>query len=133
MDTEKEILDALDEAVKGLLEKLQTLDASSDEYRKTAESLKILRSLQIDDRKAFLDHQEKVDQTTTDDQLKREQMRADWFFKIGDLVMKGLGIVLPLRFYAKWMKMGFKFEETGTFTSSTFKNLIHFFRPVGGK
>ena len=133
MDTEKDILDALDETVKDLLEKLKTLDAPSEEYRKTAESLKILRSLQIEDRKTYLDHQEKVDQTTTEDLLKRDQMRTDWFFKAGDLLVRAAGVVLPLGFYAKWMRAGFKFEETGTFTSKTFKDLIHWFRPIGGK
>ena len=38
-------------------------------------------------------------------------------------------IVLPLLFYGRWMAKGFKFEETGTFTSVTFRNLFNKFRP----
>ena len=40
------------------------------------------------------------------------------------------GIVLPLMFYATWMKKGFKFEETGTYTSTTFRGLFNRFRPT---
>ena len=39
-------------------------------------------------------------------------------------------IVLPLAFYGIWMKRGFKFEETGTFTSQTFRGLFNRFKPT---
>lgn len=39
-------------------------------------------------------------------------------------------IVLPLVFYAAWMRKGFKFEETGTFTSTTFRGLFGKFKPT---
>ncbi len=39
-------------------------------------------------------------------------------------------LVLPLVFYGIWMNRGFKFEETGAFTSTTFKNLLNRFRPT---
>ena len=39
-------------------------------------------------------------------------------------------LVLPLVFYGIWMNKGFKFEETGSFTSTTFKNLLNRFRPT---
>lgn len=39
-------------------------------------------------------------------------------------------LVLPLAFYRTWMKRGFEFETTGSFTSTTFKNLLNRFRPT---
>ena len=39
-------------------------------------------------------------------------------------------LVLPLMCYGIWMNRGFKFEETGAFTSTTFKNLLNRFRPT---
>jgi len=39
-------------------------------------------------------------------------------------------LVLPLMFYGIWMNRGFKFEETGSFTSTTFKNLLNRFKPT---
>lgn len=43
----------------------------------------------------------------------------------------GIGILeigAPLIFYGIWMNKGFKFEETGVFTSCTFKGLFNKFR-----
>lgn len=39
-------------------------------------------------------------------------------------------VVVPIIFYNVWMKKGFIFEETGTFTSNTFKNLFSKFKPM---
>ena len=33
-------------------------------------------------------------------------------------------------FYAAWMKRGFKFEENGTYTSTTFRGLFNRFKPT---
>lgn len=60
------------------------------------------------------------------DRQLNEQVR-DRYFRIG---IEAAGIVLPLAFYAIWMKKGFKFEETGTFTSTTFRGLFNRFRPT---
>lgn len=43
-------------------------------------------------------------------------------------VIEVAGIVLPIGFYWTWMRRGFKFEETGAVTSTTFRNLISKFR-----
>lgn len=45
-------------------------------------------------------------------------------------VIDGAAILVPIIFYNVWMKRGFKFEETGTYTSNTFKNLFSKFRPT---
>lgn len=55
-----------------------------------------------------------------------EDKKIDRYIRYG---LELLGIVLPLCFYAKWMRIGLKFEETGTFTSQTFKGLLNRFRP----
>lgn len=39
-------------------------------------------------------------------------------------------LILPLVFYGIWMGQGFRFEESGSFTSTTFKNLLNRFRPT---
>jgi hypothetical protein len=57
-----------------------------------------------------------------DDQVKKER-----YFKLGT---EAAGIVLPLVFYAVWMNRGFKFEEDGTYTSTTFRGLFSRFRPT---
>ena len=39
-------------------------------------------------------------------------------------------LILPLVFYGIWMKRGFKFEESGVYSSTTFKNLFNRFKPA---
>ena len=39
-------------------------------------------------------------------------------------------LMLPMMFYAIWMKRGFEFERTGTYTSTTFRGLFNNFKPV---
>ena len=48
--------------------------------------------------------------------------------KLIDLGVQAAGIILPIMFYGSWMKKGFEFEKTGTFTSNTFKSLIGKFK-----
>ncbi len=56
-----------------------------------------------------------------------EESRKDRYFRLG---VEAAGIILPLIFYGIWLKRGFKFEETGTFTSTTFRSLFNKFRPT---
>lgn len=65
-----------------------------------------------------------------DEQFKQRQLKdlaADRYVKIG---VAAAELVLPLIFYGVWMKKGLKFEETGTYTSQTFKNLFNRFKPT---
>lgn len=48
--------------------------------------------------------------------------------KLIDLGVQAAGIILPIIFYGNWMKKGFEFEQSGTFTSNTFKSLIGKFK-----
>lgn len=71
-----------------------------------------------------------------DSDLKREELkinarkdielRSDRIIK---LVIDGVTIIVPVIFYNVWMNRGFIFEETGTFTSNTFKNMWSRFKP----
>lgn len=56
-----------------------------------------------------------------------EDKKKDRFVKIGITLLE---VVPPLIFYGRWMKKGFKFEETGTYSSPTFRGLIKFFKPT---
>ena len=59
-------------------------------------------------------------------QQVKEQV-YDRYFKAGIAVAE---LIIPLICYGIWMNKGFRFEETGTITSSTFKGLINRFRPT---
>lgn len=75
-----------------------------------------------------LDEQIKAD--VQDEQFKscqlNEQMK-DRYFKVG---IAAAELLIPLMFYGIWMRKGFKFEETGTYTSTTFRGLFNRFRPT---
>lgn len=49
------------------------------------------------------------------------------YFKVG---IAAAELLIPLMFYGIWMWKGFKFEETGTYTSTTFRGLFNRFRPT---
>lgn len=85
--------------------------------------------------------QRKIDsaeiKNNSDSDLKKEELdikrridielRNDRIIKV---LVDGVTIIVPVIFYNVWMKKGFKFEETGTYCSNTFKNLIGKFKPT---
>lgn len=60
-------------------------------------------------------------QRTLDESIK------DRYFKLG---LDVAGLIVPIIFYGIWMGRGLKFEETGTFTSTTFRGLFNRFKPT---
>lgn len=105
---------------------LASLSPGSSEQKIAIENLATLYKLKIEETRNYLD----LDDKTATRKLEKEKMEKeikDRYFKLGVDVA---GIVLPLIFYATWMRKGLKFEETGTFTSTTFKGLINRFRPT---
>lgn len=83
------------------------------------------RIMDIDEKKAarFMDYESHG----RDKQEELSEKVKDRYFDTGLAMAE---IILPLIFYATWMKRGFKFEETGTFTSATFKGLTNRFKPT---
>lgn len=59
-------------------------------------------------------------------QSEKKDKKVERILKTGLDVM---GIVVPVAFYSLWMNKGFKFEETGSYSSTTFRNLIGNFKP----
>ena len=57
--------------------------------------------------------------------MKRKMLQT--FVKGG---IEVFGVVAPIMFYSAWMKRGLRFEETGTYTSQTFKGLFGKFKPT---
>jgi len=118
----EEIRDLLGEEIKTEIRNLSTLEAGSKEKSKAIEDLAKLYRLRIEETRndwEFCDIRFKKDQL-------REQVK-DRYFRLG---VEAVSIILPLMFYATWMKRGFRFEETGTFTSTTFRGLFNRFKPT---
>lgn len=150
-----EIKSLLDEVIEAEIAYMGSLSPGDEKKSKAIQQLADLHKLRIDEIKAKTDADEKRlrramdskqhraelnlkerqadgDETarTNEEQFKQHQLNdqvIDRYVKIGVATAE---LVLPLVFYGIWMKRGLKFEETGTFTSQTFKNLFNRFKPT---
>jgi hypothetical protein len=130
MRMNEEIRDLLGEEIKTEIRNLSTLEAGSKEKSKAIEDLAKLYRLRIEETRNEWDFNEKYESRDSDIQFKKDQLREqvkDRYFRLG---VEAVSIILPLMFYATWMKRGFRFEETGTFTSTTFRGLFNRFKPT---
>lgn len=125
-----ETRDLLDEELRRELEALESLELGSEEQSTVVSNIVDLYKLKIEEEKNELNHQEAMDEASIDEAFKKiqtEEQRKDRYFRVG---LEAAGIILPLIFYGVWMRKGFRFEENGTFTSTTFKGLFNRFKPT---
>ena len=127
---DEEIRRLLGEEIKTEIRDLSTLEPGSKEKSTAIEDLAKLYRLRIEETRNEWDFNEKYESRDSDIQFKKDQLEEqvkDRYFRFG---IEAAGIILPLIFYAIWMKRGFKFEETGTYTSTTFRGLFNRFKPT---
>ena len=141
---DEQIRQALADEILSQLSNLSTLDPGSKEQQMAVENVTKLYRLGLEDVKTDTDcdeklyrrdvdaqrEQDELDRQAREEQFKKDQLAEqikDRYFKLG---IEVAGIILPLMFYAAWMKRGFKFEETGIYTSTTFRGLFNRFRPT---
>lgn len=150
-----EIKSLLDDVIERKISEVDSISSGSDEEKTAIQNLATLHKLRIEEIKAQTEADEKHERRVMDS----EQRKADLALKERDLDGKDADrtreeaaqklqardqvidrcvrtcvavgeLVLPLVFYGIWMNRGFKFEETGAFTSTTFKNLLNRFKPT---
>ena len=134
---EKTIDELLNEEIADEIKALSELEAGSNEKSAAIEDLTKLYKLRIEENKSSWDADDKYNRrimdeksNDKDDEIKEKQLEEqikDRYFKVG---IAAAELMIPLMFYGIWMNKGFKFEETGTITSSTFKGLINRFKPT---
>lgn len=149
----KSIKNLLEDEIKNEINELSKFPPGSKEKSSAIEDLAKIHKLKMEEMKFEFEKSEKVENrksecekqksenTVKQAQLANEEsvhefdktyktkqlteQTKDRYFRIGIGIAE---IVLPLMFYATWMRRGFKFEETGTFTSTTFKGLFNKFK-----
>ena len=149
------IKELLNEEIAAEIQAISSLDSGSEEKSKAIEDLAKLYRLRIEETKSELDAEDKRSRRTLeseanvreneikksqldeqikadvqDEQYKRSQLDEqvkDRYFKLG---IAAAELLIPIMFYDIWMRKGFKFEETGTYTSTTFRGLFNRFRPT---
>ena len=149
------IKELLNEEIAAEIQAISSLDSGSEEKSKAIEDLAKLYRLRIEETKSELDAEDKRSRRTLeseanvreneikksqldeqikadvqDEQYKRSQLDEqvkDRYFKLG---IAAAELLIPIMFYGIWMRKGFRFEETGTYTSTTFRGLFNRFRPT---
>ena len=134
---ENSIKELLSEEIAEEIQALSTLETGSKEKSTAIDDLTKLYKLRIEENKSEWEADEKYNRrvmedeaNTRDDELKQIQIAEqvkDRYFRLG---IAAAELMIPLMFYGIWMKKGFKFEETGTYTSTTFRGLFNRFRPT---
>lgn len=114
---DNEIKEKLDEVLKNELDNLESLELGSEEHATAVEEVVKLY-------KAKTDEEEKE----RDAEIRKKQNRSqNWnqWVALGLTTAIGIG---NLVLNAYFCERGFKFEETGTYTSQTHKNLFPKFK-----
>lgn len=134
---EQNIETLLNEEIAAEIRALNYLEPGSKEKSAAIDDLSQLYKLRIEENKSIWDADEKYNRrvmeeesSTRENEIKRTQIAEqvkDRYFRVG---VAATELITPLIFYGIWMNKGFKFEETGAITSSTFKGLINRFRPT---
>ena len=127
---EEENRDLLERRINEVLDELANTEFGSEEREAVIEELTKLYKLKIDETKSLLDYDEKTQIREADERFKQEQMKEqvkDRWIRVGTAAAE---LMIPLIFYGIWMRRGFKFEETGAYTSTTFRGLFNRFKPT---
>lgn len=143
-----EIKTLLDDVIETELANLRTLPSGNEERAKAIRDLAALHKLRIEEIRAQADVDEKSERREMDSRQREEELAAKDADrtreeenqarqlreqKIDRYVRTGVAaaeLILPLVFYGIWMKRGFKFEESGVYSSTTFRNLFGRFKPA---
>jgi len=136
----EEIRRLLDEEIMSEIEDLAKLPLGSKEKTGAIRDLTALHKIRLEEVKNEMaqtkaENEIEMVREKAKIEIEKEQVKAglementkDRYLK---LWIEAAGIVLPLIFYVYWMRKGFKFEETGTYTSTTFRGLFNRFRPT---
>lgn len=127
------IIEKIEKEIDRLLEELTKVDPSSKDYADITS--------RIGDLYLTLHKEGELNLNKDKVEIERQKVEDDSLIRVEDInqnklwngVKTGvevLGVVAPLVFYGIWMSRGLKFEEEGSFTSTTFKGLIGKFKPT---
>ena len=132
-----ELMVLLDEEIKKEMTDLGSFTTGSKEKSDATKNVAELLKLRTEATKVITEAAEKQERLRGEDAdrerdevFKQQQLRdqaVERYVKIG---IAAIELILPLAFYGRWMKKGFKFEESGSFTSTTFRNLFSRFKPT---
>lgn len=121
----------LESEIQRNIKELAKHTPGSKEHKDAVASLDRLYKIHIDDLEKERTFMAKCDENVLlekDILVKEAQLKVDRRNTWIKMAVDTAGVVIPVVFYGIWMGRGFKFEETGTFTSTTFRGLISKFK-----
>lgn len=120
----------LDEEIAKEFEDLYSMESGSKERSAAVDDLVKLYKLKIEEDKIEYDAEDKFSSQKRNkeaEDIRIQEQKKDRWIKV---CVTGAELMIPLVFYGIWMQQGFKFEETGAYSSTTFRGLINRFRPT---
>lgn len=135
-EKEQNVKDLLKEELVNEIQAISSMEAGSEEQQRAVDNFSILYKLNLDQEKIDndLDQREKQrdfeyakeEQRIDEDRERKAEEKKNKYIQWGIDIAS---LVLPLSLYTKWLSKGFKFEQTGTFTSTTFRDLLKHIKP----
>ena len=132
-DVRDKLLEEIDSVIDALSEKT---DPANEQYGKAVRNLNTLYQLKMNEDQNIRMHEEKMAAFEVeklkatkreDNELNQaKDKKIETYLKYGVEVM---GLVTTLTFYGIWFAKGFRYEETGSYASTTFRNMIGRFKP----
>lgn len=126
-----ELNEIMDKELKRRFEDLENLKTGSDEQSKATDNIVKLYKLRMDENEQNVSKEADEDKLLLEKsklELEAEKAKDDKLIRILTMVTS-VGIsIAGFAVGSHWYGKGFKFEETGTICSSTFKGLMKDFR-----
>lgn len=121
---------ALDKKIEQSLKDLETLEEGSEAKKVAVENLDKLYKLHLEETKVLMETLDKSEKRRIEEESKKNDLKErafDRYFKIGLEIVLGVGQIV---FCAIYLNKGFRFEETGTFTSATNRKCQSWIKPT---
>jgi hypothetical protein len=124
------ISEQLDDVIEKRLKEFDYYDLDSENTKQAVEAIEKLYKLKIEERKVEGELYEKQKTRENEEDVKNKELHEKRVDRWVNGAITVASTAASLVFYGIWMNKGFKFEETGSFTSTTFKGLFNRFRPM---
>lgn len=116
--------DMLEEELQRGIETLGKTDPSSELYDEIVDTISALYKLKIEEAKVEIEYKKELARQESE-YVKSKNERKLQYIRTGVEIGLGLSSLVGSIWFAK---KGFKFEETGTYTSQTFRNSLSRFK-----
>ena len=124
------ISEQLSDVIEKRLKEFDYYDLDNEHTKPAVEVIEKLYKLKIEELKVEGELYEKQKTRENEKNAKDKELHEKRVDRWVNGAITVASTAASLVFYGIWMNKGFKFEETGSFTSTTFKGLFNRFKPM---